>query len=72
MKELLKRKQHGEKIEVPKERTPAKVVNLMEALRRSIEAEGGAKRKPPVRSVQQRTGAKKKASRSSARQRKAS
>jgi non-homologous end joining protein Ku len=26
---------------VPKERPPAKVVNLMDALRRSIEAEGG-------------------------------
>src|SRR5256885_8216866 len=51
VKELLKRKQYGEKIEVPKERAPAKVVNLMDALRRSIEAEGGAKGKPPVRSV---------------------
>jgi hypothetical protein len=28
MKELLKRKQHGEKIEVPKERAPSKVVIL--------------------------------------------
>jgi non-homologous end joining protein Ku len=44
VKELLKKKQHGEKIEVPKERPPVKVVkvvNLMDALRRSIEAEGG-------------------------------
>jgi len=72
VKELLKRKQHGEKIEIPKERAPAKVVNLMDALRRSIEAEGGRKGKPAARSVQHRTGAKKKASRSSARQRKAS
>jgi DNA end-binding protein Ku len=72
VKELLKKKQHGEKIEVPKERQPAKVVNLMEALRQSIAAEGGAKGKPPTRSVQQRTGAKKEGNRSNARQRKAS
>src|SRR5436853_2987316 len=39
VKELLKKKQAGEKIEVPKERKPANVVNLMEALRQSIAAE---------------------------------
>jgi Ku protein len=72
VKELLKKKQHGEKIEMPKERKPANVVNLMEALRQSIAAESGAKGKPPVRSAQHRGGAKKKASRSNARQRKAS
>jgi Ku protein len=72
VKELLKKKQAGEKIEVPKERKPANVVNLMEALRQSIQAEGGANSKPAARSVKQRTGAKKKTSRSSARQRKAS
>jgi DNA end-binding protein Ku len=72
VKELLKKKQAGEKIEVPKERKPANVVNLMEALRRSIDAEGGAKRKPAVRSVQHRNGAKKKASKPHTRQRRAS
>jgi DNA end-binding protein Ku len=41
IKELLKKKQAGEKIEAPKEHEPANVVNLMEALRRSIEVEGG-------------------------------
>jgi DNA end-binding protein Ku len=71
VKELLKRKQHGEKIEVPKEGQPAKVVNLMEALRQSIAAESGAKGKPPARSAQHRGATKKKADRSSARQRKA-
>jgi DNA end-binding protein Ku len=71
VKELLKKKQHGEKIEAPKERAPAKVVNLMEALRQSIAAEGGGKGKPAARSVQ-RSGAKRKATRSNARQRKAS
>jgi DNA end-binding protein Ku len=41
LKELLKKKQAGEKIEAPKERAPAKVINLMDALRRSVEAERG-------------------------------
>jgi len=31
LKELLKKKQAGEKIEAPKERAPAKVINLMDA-----------------------------------------
>ena len=61
IKELLKKKQAGEKIEAPKEREPANVVNLMEALRRSIEVEGGnARAKQPARSVPHRVGAKKK------------
>jgi DNA end-binding protein Ku len=34
--ELLKKKQAGEKIEAPKQREPANVVNLMEALRRAL------------------------------------
>src|SRR5215813_1245617 len=49
LKELLKKKQAGEKIEAPKERAPAKVINLMDALRRSVEAGqgGSAKRQAP-------------------------
>jgi len=49
LKELLKKKQAGEKIEAPKERVPAKVINLMDALRRSVETErgGSAKRQAP-------------------------
>ena len=49
LKELLKKKQAGEKIEAPRERAPAKVINLMDALRRSVEAErgGSAKRQAP-------------------------
>jgi len=39
LKELLKKKQAGEKIEAPKERAPAKVINLMDALLRSVETE---------------------------------
>jgi hypothetical protein len=69
VKELLKRKQHGEKIEVPKERQPAKVVNL-EALRQSIAAESGSRGKQRRAQCSTALG-KKKAARSSARQRKA-
>jgi len=71
LKELLKKKQAGEKIEAPKEREPAKVINLMDALRRSVSAEraAGGRRKPPPSSAQRRTA--KRASRSSARHKKA-
>lgn len=44
LKELLKKKQAGEKIDAPREPTSAKVVNLMDALRRSVEAEVGVAR----------------------------
>ena len=70
LKELLKKKQSGEKIEAPREREPSKVVNLMDALRRSVETEragGGERRKPSPRDHR----APKKAGRSSARQKKA-
>jgi DNA end-binding protein Ku len=66
LKELLRKKQAGQKIEVPKEPTPAKVINLMDALRRSVETE----RRPVARSTAQRR-APKKAGRSSARRKKA-
>ena len=39
LKELIEKKSKGIKIEVPTERAPAKVVNLMDALRRSVAAE---------------------------------
>jgi DNA end-binding protein Ku len=42
LKELLKKKQSGQKIERPTEHAPAKVINLMDALRRSVQAERGA------------------------------
>ena len=45
LKELLKRKQKGEKIERSKEREPSNVVDLMEALRQSVSAGGGKRRK---------------------------
>ena len=71
VRELLKRKQEGEKIEVPEERAPAKVINLMDALRRSVEAERAAEgRKAPAASVERRV-AKKKPAKSSARHKRA-
>jgi DNA end-binding protein Ku len=70
LKDLLKKKQHGEKIERPREREPAKVVSLMDALRRSVQAEqGGSARRKSERRADHR--APKKAGRSSARQKKA-
>jgi DNA end-binding protein Ku len=41
LKELLRKKQKGEKIEQPKEPTRTNVVNLMDALRQSVQASGG-------------------------------
>jgi len=66
LKELLKKKQSGQKIEAPKERPPAKVINLMDALRRSIETE-----RRPLAPAASRGKSSKKAGRSSARQEKA-
>src|SRR3954470_1146909 len=71
LKELLKKKQSGQQIEAPHDREPSKVVNLMDALRRSVETErgGGERRKPAPRTGDHR--APKKAGRSSARAKKA-
>jgi non-homologous end joining protein Ku len=71
LKELLKKKQSGQKIEVPREREPSKVVNLMDALRRSVESERGGERRKPARNAGNHR-APKKAGRSSARAKKAS
>jgi DNA end-binding protein Ku len=72
LKELLKKKQSGEEIEAPREREPSKVVNLMDALRRSVESErgGGERRKSARVGGNHRTP--KKAGRLSARAKKAS
>src|SRR3979490_820418 len=51
LKELIKKKQRGEKIEKPKEHPPAQVVNLMDALRQSAAAERGGARSPPRRAA---------------------
>ena len=71
LKELLKKKQSGQKIETPRDREPSKVINLMDALRRCVETErGGERRKPRASAGNHR--APKKAGRSSARAKKAS
>jgi DNA end-binding protein Ku len=71
LKDLLKRKAKGEAIERPKEEKPTNVINLMDALRRSVKGESaaaGARRKP-ARGGRRAT---KKAGRAPARHRKAS
>ncbi len=40
LKDLLRKKQKGEKIERPKEREPSNVINLMDALRQSVKGGG--------------------------------
>jgi DNA end-binding protein Ku len=47
LKELLRKKQKGEKIERPKEPARTNVVNLMEALRQSVKAAGGKQSNAP-------------------------
>jgi DNA end-binding protein Ku len=54
LKDLIRKKQSGKPIEAPERREPAKVINLMDALRRSVAAE----KKPPAG----RTTARKAAS----------
>ena len=72
LKELLEKKQKGEKIERPKEQAPSNVINLMDALRQSVKAErGGGERRKPARSSG-KARAPKKAARSNARHKKAS
>jgi len=58
--DLLKKKQAGEKIEPAREIVPPRVVNLMEALRASVDAEA---KKAPAPSTRARRPAKKKATR---------
>jgi len=71
VKELLKKKQEGVKIEAPREREPAKVINLMDALRRSVEAERSAgEKRAPAPSAHERS-AKKKPGRATARHKRA-
>ncbi len=62
LKDLIKKKQKGVKIEVPRETAPSNVINLMAALRQSVKEGRGGRHKP--------TGAQrraKKARRSGAR-----
>jgi DNA end-binding protein Ku len=56
LKDLLRRKQKGEKIERPMERAPSNVINLMDALRQSVKAgSGGGARRTSSRSAPSRS-----------------
>jgi DNA end-binding protein Ku len=69
LKDLLRKKQKGEKIERPKEREPSNVINLMDALRQSVKSGGSSARRSASRT---KTAAPKKPARSSARPKTAS
>jgi DNA end-binding protein Ku len=69
LKDLLRRKQKGEKIERPKERAPSNVINLMDALRQSLKAGGSSARRSASRPSAR---AAKKPARAHARHKKAS
>lgn len=68
LKELLKKKAQGKPIEPVEHEKPSNVINLMDALRRSVKGEKSAERRKPARPHH---GASKKAGRSHARHRKA-
>ena len=70
LRNLIKRKQEGKPIERPKEHEPAKVIDLMEALRKSAGKETPARR-TQARSTTSHRRTTKKSTRSSARHRKA-
>ncbi len=69
LKELLKKKQAGEKITPAKAAKPSNVVNLMDALRRSVEAERGARPATEARRTPARRQTPKRGGRSTARRR---
>jgi DNA end-binding protein Ku len=48
LKDLIEKKAKGEKIEAPKEQRTGKVINLMDALRRSVQAEKQTARPAPA------------------------
>src|ERR1700693_537080 len=66
LKELIRRKQAGKPIERPDRREPARVINLMDALRRSVQSENKPKAREPARaapSTPRRAPAKRSAGR---------
>jgi len=69
LKTLIEKKAKGEKIERPKEPARSNVVNLMDALRASVQAEGGGERRKVARTARRTP---KKAARPHAKQKKAS
>jgi DNA end-binding protein Ku len=70
LKELLRKKQKGEKIQAQKKRGPSNVINLMDALRQSVKSGSGG---GSVRPASVRSGARtaKKPARANARHKKA-
>jgi DNA end-binding protein Ku len=70
LRELIEKKAKGEKIEQPKQPARSNVVNLMDALRASVEAEGGSERRKPAR--QQTARASRKPARGHGKHKKAS
>jgi len=68
LKSILKKKARGQKIEKVEQEKPSNVINLMDALRKSVKGESSSARRKPAR-VSHR--AAKKAGRSTARHRKA-
>jgi DNA end-binding protein Ku len=58
LKDIIKRKQHGEKIEAPKDKEPAKVIDLMEALRRSAKGAPAPARRNARTATTRRTAKK--------------
>jgi DNA end-binding protein Ku len=69
LKELLERKRKGQRIEPPRKRAPSNVIDLMEALRRSVRAErrGGTRNRARAGTRRTTARAPRKAARSSAR-----
>jgi len=62
LKDLLRKKKKGETIEPPKEAAPSNVVDLMEALRRSVGA-SGRRKQPSHREAAPRPGRRSSAAR---------
>jgi len=59
LQELLRRKQAGEKITAPEPRQPANVINLVDALRKSLDAERGTRAKKETSGSRARAAAAK-------------
>ena len=67
LKDLIKKKQKGVKIEVPKESAPSNVINLMDALRQSVKTGRGGGRRKPARTQRRAKKARKSAARAQSR-----